>query len=143
MYLQQEGAISTLIGRPIKLIDRFTYLGNDISSTESDVNMCPAKACTAINRLSIIWKSNLPDKRRWDILEDVAVSLLLYGCTTWTLTKRMDKSSLETTHKCYVLFWINPDCNNPRMETVVLPLTSHLINHPSKTNKLCGVQLEK
>ena len=39
------------------------------------------KAWTAIDRLSIIWKSNLA----------AVVSILLYGCTTWTLTKRLEK----------------------------------------------------
>ena len=40
----------------------------------------------AINRLSIIWKSNLTDK-----MQAAVVSILLYGCTTWTLTKRLEK----------------------------------------------------
>ena len=35
----QEGAISTLNSGPLKLIDKFIYLGSSISSTESDVNI--------------------------------------------------------------------------------------------------------
>ena len=34
---KQEGAISTLSGRPLKLEDKFSYLGSNISST--DVNI--------------------------------------------------------------------------------------------------------
>ena len=41
------------------LFNPFSYLGCSISSTESDINMHPAKASTAIDRLSIIWKSDL------------------------------------------------------------------------------------
>ena len=41
---------------------------------------------TAIDRLSVIWKSDLTDK-----MKAAVVSILLYGCTTWTLTKRMVK----------------------------------------------------
>ena len=37
MCFKQEGAVSTLSGRPIKLIDKITYLSSNISSTESDV----------------------------------------------------------------------------------------------------------
>ena len=35
----KQGVISTLSGRPIKLVDKFTYLDSNISSTESDVNI--------------------------------------------------------------------------------------------------------
>ena len=44
------GAISTLNGRPLEL-DKFTYLGSNISSTESDVSTCLEKTWTAIDRL--------------------------------------------------------------------------------------------
>ena len=46
---------------------------------------------TAIDRLSVIWKSNLTDKMKRSFFQAAAVSILLYGCTTWTLTKRMEK----------------------------------------------------
>ena len=48
-------------------------------------------AWTAIDRLSIIWKSNLTDKMKCSFFQAVVVSILLYGCTTWTLTKRLEK----------------------------------------------------
>ena len=40
----QRGNISTLNGRSLKLVDKFTYLRNSISSTENDINMWLAKA---------------------------------------------------------------------------------------------------
>ena len=43
MYLKQEGAISTLIGKPLKLVDLFTYHGSNIS-TENNVNVHIGKA---------------------------------------------------------------------------------------------------
>ena len=49
------------------------------------------KAWTAIDRLSIIWKSNLTDKMKRSFFQAAVVSILLYGCTTWTLTKRLEK----------------------------------------------------
>ena len=45
----QRGDISTLNGRSLKLLDRFTYIGSSVSSTEKDVNTCLAKAGTAID----------------------------------------------------------------------------------------------
>ena len=49
------------------------------------------KAWTAIDRLSIIWKSNLTDKMKRSFFQAAVVSVLLYGCTTWTLTERLEK----------------------------------------------------
>ena len=45
----------------------------------------------AIDRLSIIWKSDLIDKMKRSFFQAAVVSILLYGCTTWTLTKRLEK----------------------------------------------------
>ena len=50
-----------------------------------------ANAWTAIDRLSVIWKSDLTDKMKHSFFQAAVVSILLYGCTTWTLTKHMEK----------------------------------------------------
>ena len=71
---------------------KFTYLGISIQSLGSDVNIHLAKAWTTIGTLSIISKFNLSDKIKTDFFYDVIVSLLLYGCTIWTLTKRIEKN---------------------------------------------------
>ena len=49
------------------------------------------KAWTAIDKLSIIWKSDLTVKMKCSFFQAAVVSILLYGCTTWTLTKRLEK----------------------------------------------------
>ena len=92
MCYNQTDDISTLDGTPLKLVDKFTYLGSSVSSTEKDIDTRPTKAWTAINRLSIIWKSDLTDKMKRSFFQAVVVSILLYGCTTWTLTKRLEIS---------------------------------------------------
>ena len=38
------------------------YLGSNVSSTVNDINLRLVKAWTAIDRLLIIWNSNLSDK---------------------------------------------------------------------------------
>ena len=83
--------ISTLEGTPLKLVDKFTYLGSSVESTEKDIETRLTKAWTAINRLSIIWKSDLTDKMKCSFFQAVVTSILLYDCTTWTLTKRLEK----------------------------------------------------
>ena len=88
MRFNQKGDISTLDGTSLKLVDKFSYLGSSVSSTEKDIDTRLTKAWTAIDRLSIIWKSNLTDKMKRSFFQ---ASVLLYGCTTWTLTKQLEK----------------------------------------------------
>ena len=91
MWFNITGGISTLNGSPLEQVDKFTYLGSSVSSTKSDINTRLAKAWAAIDRLSIIWKSDLIDKMKRSFFHAAVVSILLYACTTWTLTKRMEK----------------------------------------------------
>ena len=51
----------------IYIYDECIYLDSNISSTKTDVNVCLVKVRTAINRLSIIQKSDLPDIIKWNI----------------------------------------------------------------------------
>ena len=91
MCYNQTGDITTLDGASLKLVDKFTYLGSSVSSTEKDIDTQLTKAWTAIDRLLIIWKSDLTDKMKRSFFQAAVVSILLYGCTTWTLTKRLKK----------------------------------------------------
>ena len=69
MCYNQTGDISPLDGTSLKLVDKFTYLGSSVSSTEKDIDT---------RQLSIGSRS-------------YGNQILLYGCTTWTLTKRLMK----------------------------------------------------
>ena len=91
MCYNQTGNITTLDGASLNLVDKFTYLGSSVSSTENDIDTRLTKACSAIDRHSIIWKSDLTDKMKRSFFQATVVSILLYGCTTWTLTKRLEK----------------------------------------------------
>ena len=91
MCFNQTGDISTLDGTSLKLVDKFTYLGSSVSPTEKDIDTRLTKAWTAIDKLSVIWKSDLTDKMKHSFFQAAVVSILLYGCTPWTLTKRTEK----------------------------------------------------
>ena len=91
MCYNQTGDISTLEGTSLKLVDKFTYRGSSVSSTEKDIGIRLTNTWTAIDRLLIIWKSDLTDKMKRSFFPAAVVSILLYGCTTWTLTKRLEK----------------------------------------------------
>ena len=83
--------ISTLKVGSLKLVDKFTYHGSSVSSTENDINTQLANTWTAIDRLLAIWRSDLYDKTKLNFFQAVVVSILLYGCTTWMLIKRIPK----------------------------------------------------
>ena len=54
MCFNKKRDICTQNGSSLKLVDKFTYIGSSVSSTETDVNTWLAKAWTAINKLSVI-----------------------------------------------------------------------------------------
>ena len=85
MCFNQRGDISTLNSSSLKLVDKFTYQGSSISSTEKDINRRLSKARTANDRLSVIWKSDLTDKIKYSFFQAAVV------CTTWTLTKCVEE----------------------------------------------------
>ena len=91
MCFNQAGDISTLDRTSLKLVDKFTYLGSSVLSTEKNIDTQLTKAWTAIDKLSIIWKSNLTDKMKRSFFQAAVVSILLYGCTTCALKKRLEK----------------------------------------------------
>ena len=105
----------------------FTYQGSSVSSTETDINTRLAKACTAIDRPSVIWKSDLTDKMKRSFFQAAVVSILLYGCTTWRLTKRMDKR-LRKNAASNIEHVIEAA---PHKAVAVRPPTTHHENYPS------------
>ena len=132
MCYNQTGDISTLDRTPLRLVDKSTYLGSSVESTEKDIDTRLTKAWTAINRLSIIWKSDLTDKMKRSFFQAAVTSILLYGCTTWTLTKRLEKK-LDGNYTR-----MNAACNlelvlatTPHKTPTVLPPASYHENYSS------------
>ena len=57
---------------------KFTYLGSSVSFTETDVNTRLAKAWTAVDSLSVIWKSDLTDKIKRSFFQAAVVYIYIY-----------------------------------------------------------------
>ena len=76
---------------PSETSRQIPLLGSSVSSTEKDIDTRLTKAWTAIDWLSIKWKSDLTDKTKRSFFQAAVVSILLYGCTTWTQTKRLEE----------------------------------------------------
>ena len=82
-------------------------------------------------RLSIIWKSDLTDKRKRSFFQAAVTSVLLYGCTTWDANKTAGEEARRQLHK-------NAACNleqvlaaTPHKTPTVRPPTSYHENYSS------------
>ena len=113
MCFNQRGDISTQKDGPLKLVEKFTYLGSSVSSTENDINTRLAKAWTATDRLLGIWKTDLTDKIKRSFFEAAVVSILLYRSTIWALTKRMQKK-LDINYTRMLRAELSPGGNTPQ-----------------------------
>ena len=126
MCFNQRGNISTLNGRYLKLVDKIMYLGSSVSSTENDINTWLAKDWIAIDWLSVILKSDLLDKIKCSFSQAAVMLILLYGCTKWTLTQRMESKAWWQLHKkavnCTEQFLVAASC---KVAAVWIP-TTHL-----------------
>ena len=89
------------------------------------------KAWTAIDKLSIIWKSDLTDKMKRSFFQAVVMSILLYGCTTGLLTKRLEKKTRRQLHKNAVSNIEQVLAATPHKAPTIRPPTSHHENYPS------------
>ena len=75
-----------------------------------------------------------------DFIQTVAVSVLLYGCTTWMLIRRI-KKKLDGNYTRMLRAILNKSWKqHPHEATAERPLSSHLKNHPNQT---CSTLLEK
>ena len=138
--ISTPGEISTLDGTSLKLVDKFTYLGSSVSSTEKDIDTRLTKAWTSIDKLSIVWKSDLTDKIKRSFFQAAVVSILLYGCTTWTLTKRL-VTKLDGNYTRMNIEQVL--AATPNKAPATQPPGSHHENYPSQTNQTCRTLLEK
>ena len=78
MCHNQTGDISTLGGTSMKQVDKFTYLGSSVSSTGKDIDTRLTNAWAAIDRLLVIWRSDLADKMKRSFFQAAVVSILLH-----------------------------------------------------------------
>ena len=105
------------------------HLGSSVSSAEKDIDTRLTKAWTAIDRLSIIWKSDLTDKMKRGFFQAAVVSILLYGCTTWTLTP--GEEARRQLHKNAASNIEQVRAATPNKAPTIWPPASHHENYPS------------
>ena len=136
MCFNQTGNISTLDGSSLKLVDKFTFQGCSVSSTEKDIDMHLTKAWTAIDKLSIIWKSDLTDKMKRSIHTAIWMHYLDANKTAGEKARRqLHKNAASNIEQVLEA--------TPQKTPTIRPHTSHHENYPSYTNQTCRTLLEK
>ena len=89
-----NNAAFSIDGEEIEEVDSFTYLGSEVSKgggAAEDIRRRTGKACAAFYRLSKVWKnSNIFTKTKVKILMSNVVSVLLYGCESWRMTRQAE-----------------------------------------------------
>ena len=126
MCFNQRGNIYTLNGSSLKQVDKFTYLRRSVSSTETDINTQLAKALTAIERLSAMWKSDLTDKIKQSFFQAAIIwmhysdTIWMYGEKAWQQLHYNAVSNIEQILEAA-----------PNKAAVVRPPTTHHENYPS------------
>ena len=92
-------------GQILEEVENFKYLGSTLSkdgSSTKEIKIRLGLATSAMTRLNNIWKSNsisLPTKLK--LYKSLVVSILLYGCESWTLTADTERRIEAFENKIY------------------------------------------
>ena len=129
-----KGAISFLSDKYLKLVNRLTYAGSNISSININVNMRIVSACNAIDSLSIIWLSDLTNREN-------GISSNLRLCQNYCIDgplgfkKMLEEKARWELHKTSTCCLEQIQEVTPYKIAAVRPLISHLTNYSRETNK--------
>ena len=91
-------------GNEIEEVENFTYLGANVTKDGGgavDVRRRIALASAQFKRISNIWQaSNISRKIKVSLFKSLVMSVLVYGCETWKLTKGEEEKLDTFQNKC-------------------------------------------
>ena len=93
----------TMNGETLEVVTSFKYLGailTDDGTSTTEVRTRIATATAAMARLSRVWKSNINFKTKFRLYKSLVVSILMYGCETWTLLADTERRLQAFETKC-------------------------------------------
>ena len=98
-----EHANISMNGEQLEDVEKFKYLGAILSkdgSCTAEVRARIGNATSAMTKLNRIWKSNIRLSTKLKLYKALVVSIVLYGCETWTLTAALEKKIQAFETKC-------------------------------------------
>ena len=90
------------------------YLGSSVSSTDNYINTRLEKSWTAIDWLSVIWKSDLTDKIKRCFSKERSCRYCYIDALRGRWLNVWRKSLTATTQECCELYWTSPGGNTPQ-----------------------------
>ena len=93
----------TMDGEQLEEVDSFKYLGATLSkdgTSNTEVRIRIAQATSAMARLTRVWKSDISFEAKHRLYKTLVVSILLYGCETWTLLADTERRIQAFEYKC-------------------------------------------
>ncbi|KAI8487879.1 hypothetical protein Bbelb_343270 [Branchiostoma belcheri] len=97
-------AVIYMNGEQLEEVDSFTYLGGTITkdgSSQEEVRRRLGVATSAFSRLSRLWKTNnISFSVKHKLYKALVVTILLYGCETWTLLAQTERKIQSFETKC-------------------------------------------
>jgi hypothetical protein len=93
----------TMSGQQLEEVANFKYLGATLSkdgTCTTEIRIRIATATAAMARLTKIWKSNISFSTKYKLFKSLVLSILLYGCETWTLLADTEKRIKAFETKC-------------------------------------------
>ena len=95
----------TMNGEHLEQVDQFKYLGSTISAdgrSTKEVKVRLAMAMSTVTSLGIIWKNrNISFCSKMKLYKSLVLSVLLYGCESWTLNADLERRIQAFETKCY------------------------------------------
>ena len=86
----------TLNGCELKKVDDFLYLGSWFETSNKDINTRITKAWSALSKMDTMWKYNLNSELKIGFFRATVETVLLYGCSTWTITVTLGRKLYGT-----------------------------------------------
>ena len=89
-------------GTPINHVTDFKYLGSMMAFSASDLKRRKALAWTAFWKLERLWKSpSIPISTKMKSFNTTCITVLLYGCESWVISKDMENKINSFGTSCY------------------------------------------
>ena len=89
-------------GSTINHVTDFKYLGSKMGSSVGDLKRRKALAWAAFWKLERLWRSpSLPIETKIKLFQTTCVTVFLYGCESWVITKDMENKINAFATSCY------------------------------------------
>ncbi|XP_038064918.1 uncharacterized protein LOC119735291 [Patiria miniata] len=89
-------------GSPFKHVTDFKYLGSMVASSATDLERRKALAWTTFWKLEQLWRSpSLPIITKMKLFNTTCITVLLYRCETWVISKDMESKINAIVTSCY------------------------------------------